>query len=85
MQLRAQVALFVEKGGETFLAHWIEYPLGAGTRTYLAVMAYEPTLFPRDKVGLALREWQYDVERAAVRSCLAAMGYRIVGELDADP
>lgn len=79
---RHQIAMFVEKAGEQFLAHWIEYPLKrSGTRTHLAVFDYVPTLLPRDKVSLGLRESRYDLTLAQAHDWLTSAGYRLVREM----
>ncbi|WAS95967.1 hypothetical protein [Nannocystis punicea] len=83
MRLLRQVVMLVEKDGETFAAHWIEYPHGAGSRTHLAVLDYQPTLLPRGKVALAWREAHDGCDLQAARALLGAAGYRIVGELAA--
>ncbi|MDC0675796.1 hypothetical protein [Nannocystis radixulma] len=84
VRLRRQIVMLVEKDGQTFVAHWIEYPLQHGTRTHLAVHAHERTLLPRTGIGVRLQESRYDVQQAAVRGWLESMGYRVVGELAAE-
>jgi hypothetical protein len=82
MKVGRQIAMFVEKGGETFLAHWIEYPARSASRTHLAVLHYVPALIPRTKVAIGLLESRYDLSLAEARSWLLASGYRIVREME---
>lgn len=77
--------MFVEKAGQRLFAHWIEYPVKAGTRTYLTVLNYVPALIPPSKVGMGLLEYHYDLDLAQARDWLASKGYRIVREMDDAP
>lgn len=73
--------MYVERGGQRYLAEWIEYEAGSVKRTHLAVLRYEATLIPRTKVAVGLEVSRYDLGVEEARAWLVGAGYRIVGEM----
>lgn len=70
--------MYVERAGERFLAEWIEYAVGTGTRTHVGVLEYQRTLIPRGAVAVGLQASRYDLSEDEARAWLADAGYRVV-------
>jgi hypothetical protein len=76
-----QVALFVEKRGQRYLAEWIETELAGRPHTELLVFRHERLLVPRG-VAVGIRDSQRDLSLAQAEHWLATQGYRVIARLE---